>query len=99
MYLQNEPRSEHDEMSNDDCKDDVNNDDVVRVVKVQTSHQVDLSDPTYSAAVRKVVQRWRSKRATRKRRSPAFRAKIGSLDIKAVEMKVAKSMSLRKELS
>ena len=55
MYLQNEPGSEHDEMSNDDRKDDVNNDDVVRAVKV------DLSDPTCSAAVRKVVQRWSSR--------------------------------------
>ena len=84
MYLQNEPGSEHDEMSNDDHKDDVNNDDVVRVVKVQTSHKVDLSDPICNAAVHKKVQRCRLKRATRKRRSPAFRAKIGSLDIKAI---------------
>ena len=77
MYLQNEPGSQHDKMSNDDCKDDVNNYDVVRVVKVQTSRKVDLSDPTCSAAVHKVVQRWKSKSA----RFPAFRTKTGSIVI------------------
>ena len=82
-YLQNEPGSEIYEMKNGSCDNEMKND-VVMKVGVHVSQRFDLSDPACDAAVRKVAQRWRAKKSTRKRRSPAFTAKVNGHVVKAV---------------
>ena len=89
-YLQSKPESE-DKESRRKFEDlevhDVNVN--VPVVPVTPGYHINcrtvaLSDPLTDAAVRKVVKRWGTRAATRKRKSPAFNAAIGKTLLRAV---------------
>ena len=93
MYLQSKPESEDDEESrrklvteDPNVVNDVISDapDVLTHKVTTKSPTVAVSDPLTYAAVRKVVRRWGTRAATRKRRSPAFMAHIGKTLVKAI---------------
>ena len=88
LYLQSRPESEDRTEEVGRKLEDVNvvhvAPDVLTHPVVHESQPVALSDTLTDAAVRKVVRRWSTRAATRKRRSPAFRATIKGTMVKAI---------------